>query len=310
MFYFLFFICKHILLILNQKKMETKHRTRSDCRYYQVQRNSLTRSRFGMLFFKYICLLLFLVVGMSCKKEDDPGKKEGDIKIENLQTRLRIVVSPLVGSDVEHVWRANPENMLIHYPPYGSYKGNTYFGYTDEKGETVLCKVKNLPASVKERKGEFVYKNTLSTITEINVQLSGIVRIETDSLGKKQGTMDLTSIVPTGPKPKPVLQLGMYAHTYPTLGGKSVKIEFIDRKILKLMEPGLPVKTYHYEIFDTEHAIMLKDVTGVVPEQKMFFHVISNSEFETDCFCGYTAEYPGQVLMTFKKEEQLKKVTL
>lgn len=263
-----------------------------------------------MLFFKYICLLLFLVVGMSCKKEDDPGKKEGDIKIENLQTRLRIVVSPLVGSDVEHVWRANPENMLIHYPPYGSYKGNTYFGYTDEKGETVLCKVKNLPASVKERKGEFVYKNTLSTITEINVQLSGIVRTETDSLGKKQGTMDLTSIVPTGPKPKPVLQLGMYAHTYPTLGGKSVKIEFIDRKILKLMEPGLPVKTYHYEIFDTEHAIMLKDVTGVVPEQKMFFHVISNSEFETDCFCGYTAEYPGQVLMTFKKEEQLKKVKL
>ena len=168
------------------------------------------------------------------------------------------MVSPSVGSDVEHVWRANPENMLIHYPPCGSYKGNTYFGYTDEKGETVLCKVKNLPASIKEWKGEFVYKNTLDTITEVNVQLSGIVRTETDSLGKKQGTMELTSIVPTGPKPKPVLQLGMYAHTYPTLGGKSVKIEFIDRKILKLMKPGLPVKTYHYEIFDTEHAIMLK----------------------------------------------------
>ena len=253
---------------------------------------------------KSLCVLfLFAVAGISCSKEDGPGKQEGGIQIENLQTRLRIVVSPSVGSDVEHVWRANPENMLIHYPPYGSYKGNAYFGYTDEKGETVLCKVKNLPASVKERKGEFVYKNTLSTITELNVQLSGIVRTETDSLGKKQGTMELTSIVPTGPKPKPVLQLGMYAHTYPTLGGKSVKIEFIDRKILKLMKPGLPVKTYHYEIFDTEHAIMLKDVTGVVPEQKMFFHAISDSEFETDCFCAYTAEYPGQVLMTFKKAE-------
>ena len=283
--------------------METNVRMRTDSRYYQVQRNLRICSCFKVFFFKYFCLLLSLVVGMSCKKEDGPDKQDDGIRIENLDTRLRIVVSPLVGSDVEHVWRANPENMLIHYPPYGSYKGNTYFGYTDEKGETVLCKVKNLPASVKERKGEFVYKNTLSTITELNVQLSGIVRTETDSLGKKQGTMELTSIVPTGPKPKPVLQLGMYAHTYPTLGGKSVKIEFIDRKILKLMKPGLPVKTYHYEIFDTEHAIMLKDVTGVVPEQKMFFHAISDSEFETDCFCAYTAEYPGQVLMTFKKDK-------
>ena len=255
------------------------------------------------IFIRHLCILLLFTAWQSCGKEDGPDKQDDGIRIENLDTRLRIVVSPLVGSDVEHVWRANPENMLIHYPPYGSYKGNTYFGYTDEKGETVLCKVKNLPVSVKERKGEFVYKNTLSTITELNVQLSGIVRTETDSLGKKQGTMELTSIVPTGPKPKPVLQLGMYAHTYPTLGGKSVKIEFIDRKILKLMKPGLPVKTYHYEIFDTEHAIMLKDVTGVVPEQKMFFHAISDSEFETDCFCAYTAEYPGQVLMTFKKAE-------
>ena len=122
---------------------------------------------------KCLCVLfLFAVAGISCSKEDDPDKQEGGIQIENLQTRLRIVVSPSIGSDVEHVWRANPENMLIHYPPYGSYKGNTYFGYTDEKGEIVLCKVKNLPASVKERKGEFVYKNTLSTITELNMQLS------------------------------------------------------------------------------------------------------------------------------------------
>lgn len=288
-------------------KMETKNKTRATViSTLFLTAKDLLKVMKTSSFIKHFCMLLFITMALSCEKNDTPDKKDDTIKIENLQTRLRIVVSPSVGSDVEHVWRANPENMLINYPPYGSYKGNTYFGHTDEKGKTVLCKVKNLPVSVKEWKGEFVYKNTLSTITEINVRLSGIVRTETDSLGKKQGTMELTSIEPTGSKPKPVLQLGMYAHTYPILDGRSAKIEFIDRKILKLMVPGSPVKTYHYEIFDTEHEIMLRDVTGVEPEQKMFFHVISDSEFETDCFCGYTAEYPGQLLMTFEKDKQLK----
>ena len=69
---------------------------------------------------KCLCVLfLFAVAGISCSKEDDPGKQEGSIQIENLQTRLRIVVSPSVGSDVEHVWRANPENMLIQLTQIG-----------------------------------------------------------------------------------------------------------------------------------------------------------------------------------------------
>ena len=62
---------------------------------------------------KCLCVLfLFAVAGISCSKEDDPGKQEGGIQIENLQTRLRIVVSPSVGSDVEHVWRDRKSTRL------------------------------------------------------------------------------------------------------------------------------------------------------------------------------------------------------
>ena len=48
------------------------------------------------IFIKYICILLLFTAWQSCKKEDGPDKQEDGIKIENLQTRLRIVVSPLV----------------------------------------------------------------------------------------------------------------------------------------------------------------------------------------------------------------------
>ena len=44
----------------------------------------------------------FAVAGISCSKEDDPGKQEGGIQIENLQTRLRIVVSPYLFDLIAH----------------------------------------------------------------------------------------------------------------------------------------------------------------------------------------------------------------
>ena len=87
--------------------METNVRMRTDSRYYQVQRNLRICSCFKVFFFKYFCLLLSLVVGMSCRKEDGPDKQDDGIRIENLDTRLRIAVPDSLDPDVENLWHAN-----------------------------------------------------------------------------------------------------------------------------------------------------------------------------------------------------------
>ena len=98
--------------------METNVRMRTDSRYYQVQRNLRICSCFKVFFFKYFYLLLFLVIGMSCSKEDGSGKQEGGIQIENLQTRLRIAVPDSLDPSVEDLWHANTGNILVYYPPF------------------------------------------------------------------------------------------------------------------------------------------------------------------------------------------------
>lgn len=269
------------------------------------------------LIIKYACIILFFTIGISCEKENDKPQEDG-IKIENLKTRLRIIEPYYVAAyDVENVWQANPENIIINYsmrndvivnyPPYDSFNGSTFFGYTDENGETLLCKVSNFPDSAKKWNGEFVHEIPRAvTVTEINVLLSGIVRIETDDKGEKYGTMELTSLIPSDPESnKPVLQPGTYRQAYPIVDNlEKVKIDFIDQKKVKFTVPGDPEspRTYNYEIRNDEHIIILDEIDNP-GETTHFFRVINDSEFEVDYFYATTAEYPVFVITSFEREK-------
>ncbi|MDR1224126.1 MAG: hypothetical protein LBL07_14795, partial [Tannerella sp.] len=48
--------------------------------------------------------------------------------------------------------------------------------------------------------GEFVYTTPLGTVTEVNIQMSGTVRLYTSDKGEKYGKLDMTSLEPTGPE--------------------------------------------------------------------------------------------------------------
>ena len=53
------------------------------------------------LIVKYVCAVLFFAVaGVSCGKEDGPDKQDDGIRIENLDTRLRIAVPDSLDPDV------------------------------------------------------------------------------------------------------------------------------------------------------------------------------------------------------------------
>lgn len=270
------------------------------------------------LIIKYTCIILFFAIWISCEHENNnPEKYEDGIKIENLQTRVRIVEPYYVAPyDVENVWKANPRNIIINYsmkndsivnyPPYDSFNGSTFFGYTNENGETLLCKVSNFPDSVKKWKGEFVHeKPWATTVTEINVLVSGIVRIETDEKGEKSGTMELTLLIPSGPESnKPVLLPGTYWQTYPIVADwEKHRIDFIDQKKVKFTEPGDPgdPRTYNYEIDEDKHIIILNGIDNP-GKTTPFFRVINDSEFELDYFYATTAEYPVFIITSFKRE--------
>ena len=44
------------------------------------------------IFIRYLCILLLFTAWQSCRKEDGPDKQDDGIRIENLDTRLRIAV--------------------------------------------------------------------------------------------------------------------------------------------------------------------------------------------------------------------------
>ena len=253
---------------------------------------------------KRTALLIFLfsamAIGYMMAQDAD------SIKIENLQTRLRIISNP-IANPVE-VWRANPGGIITNYADWASQKGKTCFGYVDENREILLCEVTNFPDSAKQWEGEFVYTIPLATITEINIRMSGILRISTnDATGKKLGTMELTSLESTGPEAhKPVFQPGVYLETYPNR--EWTKIDFIDRETVEITQ-AYKLNPYSYkckyEINEQEYAIkltgILEDITPSGPGGTLFFRLLNDSVFEIENLYASTSELAGQSYMTFER---------
>ncbi len=259
---------------------------------------------------KCVCVLLFFTVaGVSCKKEDGPDKQDDGIKIENLETRLRIAVPDSLDPGVEDLWHANIGNILVYYPPFNisyigkpySYKGKVFFGYMDEQGAIIECEVKNLPESVKDWKAELEYDTGFGTIREINVRMNGVVRLDTAGQAIKRGTLELTSLEPSGIKSKSVLQPGLYLLTYPSQDDR-VKVDFVNEREVVIFSK----EHYHYEIRENKHTIVLKELASG-KEWEYFFHVINDHEFEFEHPSGSVLEYPRFRILTFKHIQELKK---
>jgi hypothetical protein len=158
------------------------------------------------LMIKYaVATILFAGSGwISCGQgKDDPAEIEDEpdrvVKIENLQTRLRIVEARNVQYP-EEVWSAGTGNILINYATAGRQKSDLYFGYTDAGGQTLLCEVTGFPEAALQWEGEVAYTTPLGTVTEVNIQMSGTVRLYTDERGEKYGKLDVTSLEPAGPE--------------------------------------------------------------------------------------------------------------
>ncbi|WP_257123168.1 hypothetical protein [Tannerella forsythia] len=272
------------------------------------------------IFIRYLCILLLFTAWQSCRKEDGPDKQEDGIRIENLQTRLRIAVPDSLDPSVEDLWHANTGNILVYYPPFNlsymgrpyHYKGKVFFGYMNEQGAIIECEVKNLPESVKDWKAELVYDTGFGTIREINVRMNGVVRLDTAGQAIKRGVLELTSLEPSGAGNKPTLQRGIYRVMYPALDPwDKVRFHFINGEEIEMMPSLLPGKGYyHYAIREDKHTIVLKDtVSG--KEWEYFFHVINDCEFEFEYPSGSVLEYPRFRILTFKHIDKLhKKVKL
>jgi hypothetical protein len=227
------------------------------------------------------------------------------VKIESFQTRLRIVEPKLISpEDVEYVWRANPRDMIMYYPPYLSYQGNIYFGYTDADGKILLCEVLNFPESAKQWKAEFVHTIPLGTVTETNVKMNGTVRLYTDDKGEKYGTLELTSLEPAGPESdEPVLQSTVYVETYPEQG--NTVFDFTVPGTLQITTgynyPSPLVDQYKYELHELEHAIITDHIDFEGHKATVFFRMINNSEIETEHPYPSIAERSGWIYMTLRK---------
>jgi hypothetical protein len=158
------------------------------------------------LMIKYaVATILFTGFGwISCGQDrDEPVEIEDEpdrvVKIENLQTRLRIVEARNVQYP-EEVWSAGTGNILINYATAGRQKSDLYFGYTDADGQTLLCEVTGFPEAALQWEGEFAYTTPLGTVTEVNIQMNGTVRLYTSDKGEKYGKLDVTSLEPAGPE--------------------------------------------------------------------------------------------------------------
>ncbi|MDR1407220.1 MAG: hypothetical protein LBJ23_04125 [Tannerella sp.] len=266
---------------------------------------------FGQNFCKYGIMALLLAGWISCEQSREEA--EGGIKIENLQTRFRFLDTrdyfrreAMYYSDL-NMWRWDPQNVIIHFPPQPErYKVDTHFGYVDTDGQTLFCDVINFPEAALQ--WEYDYSSTKEKRMEVNVLMSGMVRIYTDENGEKYGTLELTSLKPSGAEPAS-LQPGVYTETYPypeRNGPRHTQINIIDKEALEitLMRNGESAQTgkYNYEIRDND-MIRLTCMEEEANSHDLFFRVISDSEFEWGDMYVVTAERLPPV-MTFKKENR------
>jgi hypothetical protein len=244
----------------------------------------------------------------------EPEPDDG-IKIENLQTRLRIL-DPGPGNGREYMWKSDlkdpvsgknmwrwdPKNVIIHFPPLPEhYRVDTYFGYADADGRTILCEVVNFPEAALQWEKDY-FSAGYGTLTEINVQMNGIVRLYTDSTGEKYGTLELTSLEPSEKEAN--LQLSVYTEIYPHRG--ETQVNFIDSETMEItrMYNGEVVELesgrFKYEIIRDKYILRLTSIGGTVPGE-LYFRVISDSKFDMDYIHPITAEN-GPPIMTFEKE--------
>jgi hypothetical protein len=229
------------------------------------------------------------------------------VEIEDLQTRLRIL-EPKFDVKRNEIWRSDPRGVITDYPPSPQYEACTYFGYADAEGRIFHCEVINLPGSAKQWKGE-VFQTGWTTVTEINVQMTGTVRLYTGSEDETYGTLELTLLEPVPASGLPVnLQPGVYRETYPSEQDDVfyTKIDLIDNEYLEIAtflrgECAQPDK-YKYEI--RGHAIILTNVDSEHTDytDELFFHVVNDSKFEVQSLHAYTAGQVGFPVMTFEKE--------
>jgi hypothetical protein len=269
------------------------------------------------LIIKYVVAALLLAGSgwISCGQgKDDPAeiedKPDDGVKIENLQTRLRIIDPGYLSRESiwkydlkdsitgKNMWRWDPKNVIIHFPPLPKYyRIDTYFGYADADGRTLLCEVINFPEVASQWKEDF--SSGLGTLSEVNVQMSGTVRLYTDNTGEKYGLLELTSLEPVGAEPAN-LQLGVYTETYPGRG--KTLINFIDKETLEITQiydKEIQTDKWKYEIRDNYTVRLTEDGEAIGGE--LFFRVISDSKFEMDYIYVVTAENLPPI-MTFEKE--------
>lgn len=260
------------------------------------------------LLIKFGIMALLLAGLNSCELKPDEGPDE-NVKIENLRTRLRIIEVPNIqeGYAIEtaHIWHADPEGVIIHNPyanPHsGTYKGDTSFGYTDADGELLICEVTNFPESAKQWEGED-FTTMLGTITEVNIQMDGTIRIYTDDKGEKRGTLEITSLEPFKTEgEEPVLQMGTYMETFPNKG--CTKIDFIDGEKMRITYEYCTSETfsYLYEYEIRERGISLTNTDITESGFGLFFRVLNDSTFELD-YLGALLGDGRRIIMTFEKE--------
>jgi hypothetical protein len=256
--------------------------------------------------------------------EPEGGKPYAVVEIENLQTRLRRIDpegkyywrenlwkcalrDPVSG---EHMGRWDPKNVIIHFPPKPHYKVDTYFGYADADGRVLLCEVINFPEAALQWKEDFISRpgyGDFMELMEVNVQMSGTVRLYTDSTGGKYGTLELTSLESSGSGEPVNLQLGVYTETYP-LPERPTRFHFIDKDTLEITKVFYSGTDYQiteryrwiYKIQDN-YTVLLSDTEDATYSVEGYFRMISDSKFEWDDMYILTAEY-GPLVMTFEKE--------
>ncbi|MDR0349801.1 MAG: hypothetical protein LBH90_09980 [Tannerella sp.] len=159
--------------------------------------------------FKYSVIVLLLAGCTTCKKEqmDVPLPPEAEIEpepiaepyavaeIESLRTQLRIIDA----GDLYHPeekWNAALDSAKVIYAVTNRHRSGTYFGYADDGGKMLLCEVVNFPEAALAWEEKFVYPTPLGTVTEIDIQLSGTLRLYINDAGEKCGTLELTSLEP------------------------------------------------------------------------------------------------------------------
>lgn len=131
--------------------------------------------------------------------EPDPVEKPYAVaEIENLRTQLCIIdAGDLYHS--EEKWNAALDEAKVIYVVTNGFRSGTYFGYADDGSKMLLCEVVNFPEIALAWKEKFSYWTPLGTAKEIDIQISGTLRLHINDAGEKYGTLELTSLEPREP---------------------------------------------------------------------------------------------------------------